>query len=257
MTDVRPGGLGVLPLVGKIAVVTGGSSGIGAATARRLAEQGASVVVGFRNGHERAIKLLALLAGSGHSCLPMPVEDSARLEEAAQVVEREYGQCDILINSAGVTRKVPHSDLSALDDDLFDLLMRINVRGPFATIRAFAPLLEKSGDAVVVNVSSISGMTASGSNIAYCAGKAALDNLTMSLARVLGPAVRVVGVAPAAVDTGFVPGRDRQAVLDQASSTPLRVMVTPEDVAVSIVGAVTCFRISTGTTFVVDGGKRL
>ncbi|MEU3617978.1 SDR family oxidoreductase [Streptomyces sp. NPDC006872] len=257
MDDVRSGGLGVLPLHGKVAVVTGGSSGIGAATVRRLAEHGASVVVGFHRGRDRAEELVEKLAGSGHSCVSLPIDDSARLAEVARLVERDYGRCDVLVNSAGWTQKVPHADLGALTDTLFDSLMRVNVRGPFAAVRAFAPLLRNTGDGIVVNVSSISGTTASGSNIAYCAAKAALDNLTQSLARVLAPEVRVVGVAPAAVDTGFVPGRDRQAVLDQASATPLRVVVDPDDVAVAIVGAVTYFRVSTGTTFVVDGGKHL
>ncbi|MFE7835145.1 SDR family NAD(P)-dependent oxidoreductase [Streptomyces sp. NPDC057474] len=257
MDAVRTGGLGVLPLRDKTAVVIGGSSGIGAATVRRLAEHGASVVVGFHSGKDRAADLVAQLPGSGHQCVPMRIEDSSQLEDVARLVDREYGRCDVLVNSAGVTRKVPHADLRSLDDELFDALMRVNVRGPFAATRAFAPLLEKAGDAIVVNVSSLSGTTATGSNVAYCAAKAALDNLTMSLARVLGPAVRVIGVAPAAVDTGFVPGRDRQAILDQAGSTPLRVVVDPDDVAVSIIGAVTSFRISTGTTFLVDGGKHL
>ncbi|HKS50099.1 MAG TPA: SDR family oxidoreductase [Amycolatopsis sp.] len=257
MSEARPGGLGTLPLAGKVAVVTGGSSGIGAAAACRLAAQGASVVVGFHRGTDRAADLVARLPGDGHRPVSMPVENSRRLEEVAQLVEREYGRCDVLINSAGATRKVAHADLEALNDELFDSLMRINVRGPFATVRAFAPLLAGTGDAVVINVSSISGSTASGSNVAYCAAKAALDNLTMSLGRALGPAIRVIGVAPAAVDTGFVPGRERQAVVAQAAGTPLQVVVDPDDVAVAIVGAVTHFRISTGTTFVVDGGKHL
>ena len=257
MNQARTGGLGAFPLDGKVAVVTGGSSGIGAATARRLAERGASVVAGFHHGADRATDLIAQLPGTGHRCVPMPVEDSMQLSEAARLIESEYGRCDVLVNSAGTTRLIPHTDLRAMDDETFDSLMRINVRGPFAVVRAFAPLMTATGDAVVINVSSISGSTASGSNIAYCAAKAALDNLTMSLGRALGPAVRVIGVAPAAVDTGFVPGRDRQAVIAQASGCPLKVIVEPDDVAVSIVGAVTHFRVSTGTTFVVDGGKHL
>ncbi|HKN55612.1 MAG TPA: SDR family oxidoreductase [Amycolatopsis sp.] len=250
-------GLGTFALDGKVAVVLGGSSGIGAATALRLAGQGATVVVGYHSGKDRAHELAARLPGEGHRYEPMPVEDSDRLREVADLVDRAYGRCDVLVNSAGVTRRVPHQDLDALDDELFDSLMRVNVRGPFAAVRAFAPLLKRTGDAVVINVSSVSGTTASGSNIAYCAAKAALDNMTMSLARVLAPEVRVIGVAPAAVDTGFVPGRDKQAILDQAGRTPLQVVVEPDDVAVSIVGAVTSFRVSTGTAFVVDGGKHL
>jgi 3-oxoacyl-[acyl-carrier protein] reductase len=257
MSEVRADQPGALPLKGKVAVVTGGSSGIGAATARQLAERGASVVVGFHRGADRAADVVARLPGTGHRHVQMAIEDSAHLSEVANLVKTEHGRCDVLVNSAGVTRKVTHTDLDALDDELFDSLLRINVRGPFAAVRAFAPLMTSTGDAIVVNVSSISGTTASGSNIAYCAAKAALDNLTMSLGRALGPAIRVIGVAPAAVDTGFVPGRDRAAVVAQASGTPLKVVVEPDDVALSIVGAVTHFRISTGTTFVVDGGKHL
>ncbi|WPB89311.1 SDR family NAD(P)-dependent oxidoreductase [Streptomyces malaysiensis] len=257
MNAVRSGGLGALPLEGKVAVVTGGSSGIGAATARRLAESGASILVGFHHGAGRAAKVVDGLPGTGHRHMAMPIDDSARLSEVAHVVGNDYGRCDILVNSAGVTQKIAHTDLDALDDELFDSLMRVNVRGPFAAVRAFAPLMAGTGDAVVVNVSSISGTTALGSNIAYCAAKAALDNLTMSLGRALGPEIRVIGVAPAAVDTDFVQGRDRQAVLAQASGTPLRIVVAPDDVAVAVVGAVTHFRTSTGTTFVMDGGKHL
>jgi 3-oxoacyl-[acyl-carrier protein] reductase len=244
-------------LEGKVAVVTGGSSGIGAATCRHLAQAGATVVVGYNQGKERALELVATLPGSGHRSIHMPIADTPTLEAVALTVEQDLGRCDILVNSAGVTQKVPHADLVALDDQLFDSIMRTNVRGAFATVRAFAPLLAATGDAVIINVSSISGFTGSGSNIAYCAAKAALDNMTMSLGRVLGPATRVLGVAPAAVNTGFVPGRDKQALLNQASSTPLQVAVEPDDVALTIVGACTHFRISTGTTFVVDGGKHL
>ncbi|WP_406451278.1 SDR family oxidoreductase [Streptomyces sp. NBC_01622] len=257
MNVVRTGGLDALRLEGKVAVVTGGSSGIGAATANRLAEQGASVVVGFHHGADRAAEVVAQLPGTGHRYLALSIEDSAQLREAAQFVENHYGRCDVLVNSAGRTRKVAHPDLDGLDDELFDSLMRVNVRGPFAVVRALAPLMRSTGDAIVINVSSISGSTASGSNIAYCAAKAALDNLTMSLGRALGPEIRVIGVAPAAVDTGFVPGRGRDAMLAQAATTPLQVVVAPDDVAVAIIGAVTHFRIATGTTFQVDGGKHL
>ncbi|MCX5554506.1 SDR family NAD(P)-dependent oxidoreductase [Streptomyces sp. NBC_00038] len=257
MYEVRNGGLDALRLEGKVAVVTGGSSGIGAATANRLAEQGALVVVGFHHGADRAAQVVAHLPGTGHRHLAMSIEDSPQLSEAAQFVENHYGRCDVLVNSAGMTRKVAHSDLGALDDELFDSLMRVNVRGPFAVVRAFASLMQSTGDAIVVNVSSISGSTALGSNIAYCAAKAALDNLTMSLGRVLGPEIRVIGVAPAAVDTGFVPGRGRSAMLAQAAATPLQVVVAPDDIAIAIIGAVTHFRVATGTTFLVDGGKHL
>ncbi|MFF7309119.1 SDR family oxidoreductase [Streptomyces sp. NPDC008137] len=254
---VRGGGLGPLDLTAKAAVVTGASSGIGAATARRLARQGARVVVGYHIGAERAEKIVAELPGDGHLALRLPIEDTGALEAAATVVRERFGSVSVLVNSAGSTVPVAHRDLDGLTDELFDSMMRINVRGPYAVTRAFVPLLRASGDAVIVNVSSVSGRTASGSSIAYCAAKAALDNLTMSLGRVLGPEIRVVGLAPAAVETEFVAGRGRDAIAAQAASTPLRVMVHPDDIADAALAAITQLRVATGTTFVVDGGKHL
>ncbi|MBP0495504.1 SDR family NAD(P)-dependent oxidoreductase [Pararoseomonas indoligenes] len=257
MGELRAGGLGVYPLAGKVAVVTGGSSGIGAATARRLAEGGARVVIGYGAGRERAEALAAELPGEEHLPLHLPMESSAALRAAAAEVERRFGRADVLVNSAGTTKPVPHADLEAMDDESFDRILITNVRGPFATIRAFAPLLRRGGDSVIVNVSSLSGSTGLGSSIAYCASKAALDTMGLSLARVLGPEIRVLGVSPAAVATDFVPGRGRAAVEKQAATTPLRTVAEADDVALAILSAITHLRLSTGTNIVVDGGRHL
>lgn len=257
MTNVRQGGQGAYALQGRVAVVAGGSNGIGAATVKRLAEAGASVVVGYNAGKDRAEALIAGLASSGHLALRVPMEDSAAIAVAAGAVRQRFGKVDVLVNSAGVTRAVPHADLDALDDATFDRILATNVRGPFATIRAFAPLLRASGDSIVVNVSSLSGMTGLGSSIAYCASKGALDTMSLSLARVLAPETRVISVAPAAVATDFVPGRGREGVEKQAASTPLRIVAEPDDVALSIMAAVTHLRLTTGSSIVVDSGRHL
>lgn len=256
-TAVRPGGLGPYALEGRVAVVTGGSSGIGAATARRLAAAGAKVAVGFNNGEDRAQALVAELPGDGHMALRTPVDESAALAVAAQEIRMRYGVLHVLINSAGVTRAVPHVDLEGLDDETFDRILRTNVRGLFATIRAFAPLLRESGDAVVVNLSSISAQSGLGSNIAYCASKAAIETMSLSLARVLAPQVRIINVSPAAVNTSFVPGREKAAVELQAASNALRTVAEPDDIAQAILAAVTHLRLTTGATVVVDGGRHL
>jgi NAD(P)-dependent dehydrogenase (short-subunit alcohol dehydrogenase family) len=141
-------------LAGKVAVVTGGSSGIGAASVRLLAAAGAKVVVGYNKGADRAAAVIAELPGSGHRAMHLPLEDTAQIRKAASAVEEEFGRADILINSAGFTRMVPHHALEALDDELIDAVLTANVRGPFATIRAFVPLLRQSGDGVIVNISS-------------------------------------------------------------------------------------------------------
>ena len=257
MNGLRQGNLGPYALAGRVAVVSGGSSGVGAACARRLAEQGAMVAIGYHTGRDRAEALAAELPGGGHAPLFLPMTDSAAIRAAATEVEARFGRLDVLVNSAGTTRAVPHADLDGLDDETFDRILVTNVRGPFATIRAFAPLLRRGGDAVVVNISSLAAVNGLGSSVAYCASKAALDTMAMSLARVLGPEIRVLGISPAAVDTQFVPGRDRDAMLRQAAQTPLRVVCQPDDVALAVLAAVTHLRLSTGTTLLVDGGRHL
>ncbi|MFJ2703652.1 SDR family NAD(P)-dependent oxidoreductase [Streptomyces sp. NPDC087428] len=257
MAEIRSGGLGFFDLDGKVAVVTGGSSGIGAACARRLAEAGATVVVGYNTGGSRAQELIATLPGTGHSSARIPLDDSSAIRRAAEETARRHGAVDVLVNSAGVTEKVSHADLEALTDEAFDRVLTLNVRGTFSVIRAFLPLLRASGDAAVANISSISAFTGLGSCIAYCAAKAGLDVMTASLARVLGPHIRVFSLSPAAVDTNFVPGRDPATLRAQAESAPLPVVADPDDVACSLIGAVTSLRLSTGSSIVIDGGQHL
>ena len=244
-------------LRGKVAVVTGGSSGIGAASVRMLAEEGASVVVGYHNGADRAQAIIAKLPGNSHRAMRIVLEDSATMRKAADEVRSTFGRADILVNSAGFTKPVPHGDLDALDDALLDRMLIANVRGPFAMTRAFVPLLRESGDGVVVNVSSIAGFTGSGSSIAYCGAKAALDNMTIALARVLGPQVRLLCVSPGAVNTDFVAGRDLAQLQKLAQATPIKRVVEPDDVARTVMACVLYLKTSTGVKIVCDGGRFL
>jgi 3-oxoacyl-[acyl-carrier protein] reductase len=244
-------------LAGRIALVTGGSSGIGAATARMLAQAGARVIVGFHAGEDRARRLIEELPGEGHAAAALSLEDGASALALARTIESSHGRLDILVNSAGFTRPIPHADLDSLDDALFDRILIANARGPFSVVRALLPLLTASGDAVIVNVSSVSAFTGSGSNIAYCAAKAALDTMSLSLARVLGPGIRVLSVSPAAVATDFVAGRGRPDLEKRAAGTPLKRVVEAEDVARAVLACVTHLKASTGIRIVVDGGFHL
>ncbi len=248
-------------LIGKIAVVTGASSGIGAACARALAEEGASVVIGYNQGLDRALALCAELptseSGQSHSALQITLKSATSHAEIEKTLHEKFGKIDVLVNSAGYTRRVAHGDLETMDDQLFNDILLANAGGTFSITRALLPLLQASGDAVVVNVSSISAFTGSGSNIAYCAAKAALDTMAMSMARVFGPAVRFLCVSPASVDTGFVEGRSREEIEKKAAKTPLGRVVTAEDVALSVLACITHLKTATGTRIVIDGGQQL
>jgi 3-oxoacyl-[acyl-carrier protein] reductase len=243
-----------------VAVVTGGAGGMGSVICGALAREGLRVVVGYNRSAQKAQSLAASLPGEGHAALPAPVTDTAGLAGLAGEIARRYGICDVLVNCAGVTRFVPHGDLDALDDALIENILSTNVRGPFAAVRALRPLLEKSkypGGAVVVNISSIAALTAMGSNVIYCASKAAVDNMTKSLARALAPRIRVVSVAPGVVDNDFIRSMDPKWLEEQVGRTPLKRLAAPDEVASAVIAAIKHFTFTTGAIFSVDGGRPL
>lgn len=243
-----------------MAVVTGGAGGIGAAVCRGLAGEGFGVIVGYGRSHGQAEELARELPGGPHIPVAADVTDSAALAHLAGRAERELGGCDVLVNSAGITRFVAHDDLDALDDELIDQILRTNVRGAIAAVRALRPLLERSrrpGGGVVVNISSIAAITAMGSNIAYCASKAALDNVTRSLARALAPRIRVVSVSPGVVDTGFIRSMEPVWGDEQLRRTALGRFGTPDDVSAAVVAVVRDLTFTTGSVVQLDGGRSL
>lgn len=244
-------------LDGKVALISGASRGIGAATAQILAHAGARIIGTYHSDREAAEAVMAALPGEGHAARQLKIEDSGAIAALAGDVARGGGRCDILVNNAGFTRAIPHGDLDALDDDFIDAMFKANWRGHFAMVRALRPLLAASGKGLIVNVSSIAGMNGAGSNIAYCAVKAAMDSMTKSLARALAPDIRVMGVAPGVVETDFVPGRDVAAMEKLAAAIPLKRVAQAGDVARAILACATHLDYSTGSTLIVDGGRAL
>lgn len=243
-------------LDGRVAVVIGGTGGIGTAICRALAGAGCRVAVVCRRRQAVAETLAGSLPGQEHSWAQADVTDSPSLDRLARQLGERYGTVDILVNSAGTTRFVPHADLQALEDGLIDEIFRTNWRGPFATIRALRPLLELGRGGIVINISSIAATSGVGSNVAYCASKAALNTMTVSLARALAPAIRVVSIAPGLVDTAFIKGLDPGWREEQVSRTPLGRLVLPEEIGQAVVAAAT-LTAATGCTFTVDGGRLL
>jgi 3-oxoacyl-[acyl-carrier protein] reductase len=244
-------------LDGRVALVTGGSKGLGAATARLLAEAGARVVITFGNDAEAADRLIASLPGAGHRASRTPAQDTDAIERLAAAITAGEGRLDILVNNAGSTRVIPHTDLRALDDAFFDFVLAVNLRGPFATVRACRPLLAASGHGLVVNVGSVSGVRGGGSNIAYAAAKAGLHAMTMSLARALAPAIRVVAVAPSLMETPMTGMWTPEQRAQRIAGNPLKRIAQPEEVAAVILGLATTMSFVNGTIIPVDGGSLL
>jgi 3-oxoacyl-[acyl-carrier protein] reductase len=242
-------------LDGRVALVTGGSKGLGAATARLFAEAGARVIVTFGNDAEAADRLIASLPGAGHRGSHTPAQDTRAIESLAAAIGTTEGRLDILVNNAGTTRVIPHADLRALADAFFDFVLAVNLRGPVATVRACRPLLEASGPGLVVNVGSVAGMRGGGSNVAYAAAKAEVHAMTM--ARALAPAIRVVAIAPSLMETPMTRMWTPQQRAQRIASHPLKRIGEPEEVAAVILGLATTMTFVNGTIIPVDGGSLL
>lgn len=245
------------PLSGQVAIVTGGAGGIGSAISRTLAQAGATVVMTYNSDLAKANALLATLPGTGHAVAQASVTDSGSLKKLVSFVAERYGRLDILVNNAGITTPVPHGDLDALTDDWIDRIFQTNWRGTFAMIRACKALLMADAGGLVVNISSVAGQTGIGSNVAYCASKAAIDSLTRSLARALAPQIRVVSVSPGWVMGEYANRADPAYLQAQIDATPLGRLATADDVANAVLALATTLTFTTGSIIPVDGGRPL
>ncbi len=241
----------------KTALVTGGSGGIGSEICRHLAAAGYRVVVNYNSNEVKAQATLESLEGEGHTIFQASVADSQQLEEMATIVTEQYRRLDVLVNNSGVTKPVPHDDLEGLEDEWIDRIFQINVRGAFACIRAFKDLLLEGENSIVVNISSIAARTGVGSNVAYCASKAAMDSMSRSLGRALAPEIRVVSLSPGWVMGEYARTFPQSYIDEQKSKTPLARIAEASDVAKALVAIVENFTFSTGCIFPVDGGRPL
>ncbi len=240
-------------LQGKVALVTGSSSGIGAATARMLADAGATVVVNSSSSVVAGMALAAELPGASY--VRADIADDAQAEALVAATVDRHGRLDILVNNAGTTAVIPHPDLTAATPDVWRRIFGVNVIGTWQVTVAAVPHLKTSGDGCVVNVSSLAGHRPVGSSIPYAASKAALSHMTVLLANVLGPTIRVNAVAPGLVDTPWTADWDdvRAFVTAQA---PLGRSGTAHDIAEVILSLVRA-RYVTGEVVQIDGGLHL
>jgi 3-oxoacyl-[acyl-carrier protein] reductase len=249
---------------GKAAIVTGGGTGVGRATALALAERGCHVLVNYsRSAAEAEATAQEVRAKGvrGVACLADVGDDAACRAMVARALA-EFGRLDVLVNNAGTTSFIPHGDLEKVTDADWDKIFAVNLRGPFQCVRAAREALAQGEGGVVVNVSSVAGIAGVGSSIPYCTSKAALNMLTLVLARALGPSIRVNAVAP-----GFITGRWLREGLGEAvydgmkhaleARTPLRRVCEPEDVRDAILSLIEGSDLVTGQVLLVDGGMTI
>jgi 3-oxoacyl-[acyl-carrier protein] reductase len=244
-------------LQGNVAVVTGAAGGIGSVISHRLAQAGANIVLTDIADIDKIQATADTLEGDNHMIFKGAVDNSESQAKLAQAITAKYGTVDILVNNAGVTRPVPHDDLDALDDDLIDMIFRVNWRGSFASIRALKNLLMKDEGGLIINISSIAGRTGVGSNVAYCASKAAIDSMTRSLARSLAPKIRVMSIAPGWVEGEYAKKMPPEVIQEQRDLTPLKRLAQQEDVAEAVYAIAAHLTFSTGDIIPVDGGRPL
>ncbi|HLG67573.1 MAG TPA: SDR family oxidoreductase [Acidimicrobiales bacterium] len=237
-----------------VALVTGGSSGIGAAVCRALAAEEMTVVVCSSRSVQRGEALAAELGGSYVQGDVADDGDARRI--VATAVER-HGRLDVVVNSAGTTATVPHADLEAVTDELWTRILGVNLLGPWHVIRAAVPHLRATGDGVVVNVSSRAGSRPVGSSIPYAVSKAGLNHLTALLANALGPEIRVNAVAPGLVETPWAGTAGLDDLRRQVEArAPLRRVGQADEIAEAVLGLVRS-RYTTGVVLMADGGMFL
>jgi 3-oxoacyl-[acyl-carrier protein] reductase len=249
---------------GSVAIVTGASRGVGAATAKLLAEKGYRVVINYSKSEAEAREMEKDCQALGGETL-LCRADVAVDEDCRRMVEEtvaRWGRIDVLVNNAGTTKFCAHDDLEGLIKEDFLRIYSVNLVGPYQMIRAVAPHMKHGGQGAIVNMASIAGLKGIGSSVAYSTSKAALINLTMALARVLGPKIRINAVCP-----GFIQGewlqqglgaeRYEKAKTMLEETVPLRMTATAEMVARTVLYFIEEAVLVTGETLMLDGGYHL
>ena len=246
-----------MSLAGKGALITGGGTGVGRATALALAQRGVNVAVNYSRSADEAAQTVQDIQAAGVDAIAIQADVASDPAVRAMVEQTAaaFGRLDILVQSAGTTVFVSADDLDGLSEEAWDRILAVNLKGAFFTARAAVPHLRASGAGAIVNISSTAGQTGRGSSLAYAASKGALNTMTKSLARALAPEIRVNAVAPGIIATRWVAGHaDFLAIATER--TPLQKAATAEDVAHTVLHLVESLH-TTGQVVVLDGGAIL
>ncbi|MEC1435095.1 SDR family NAD(P)-dependent oxidoreductase [Bacillus spizizenii] len=238
-------------VMNKIALVTGGGTGIGRAASMELAKRGAIVAVNYSRSQSEAQETVDMIKKAGGRAFAI----QADVSKNSEVQDMTYGTIDVLVNNASITRHIPMDDLKAATEDIWDELYAVNVKGMFFCVRAVVPFMKKSKAGAIVNVGSIAGLTGAGSSMPYAVSKSAVHGLTKSLAHALAPEIRVSGVAPGAVATRWWAGREEK-MKSMIGTLLLQRIAEPDEVAKLICSLVEQESL-TGQIITIDSGQTL
>ena len=241
-----------------VAIVTGSSSGVGAACARQLAEKGCHVVINYAHNEGGALATQATCEEYGVETIVQKADiaDDDQCRALADAALDKWGRIDALINNAGTTKFNAHPNLDGLNKQDFLDIYAVNTVGAYQMTRAVAESMRTSGQGSVVNVSSVAGVMGVGSSVAYAASKGALITMTLSLARALGPEIRVNCIAPGLTDTAQPRyGHTEAELVEMVDKVPLGRLIQPEEIAdMAIFLCSDQSKMVTGQTYHVNGG---
>ncbi|MDO7905968.1 SDR family oxidoreductase [Paenibacillus sp. JX-17] len=241
----------------KVALVTGGGTGIGRAVCLALADRGVTVAVNYSKSREEAGETVRLIQEQGGRAAAFcaNVSDDSQVRQMTEDIVHQFGGLDLLVNNASITAHIPYSDLEACTDEVWDELLGVNVKGMFHTARAAYPYMRQSGHGAIINLGSIAGTTGRGSSLPYAVSKAAVHGLTKSLAHALAPAVRVNAIIPGAVPTRWWQGQEER-MQQLAPNLLLQQIASVEDIAAAVCGALEQ-EAMTGQLITIDSGQTL
>lgn len=246
-----------MELKDKVVLITGGGTGVGRATAVKLAAEGAKVVINYSRSEKEAFEVVNEITQLGGTAVAYKanVENAKEVNDLVSYIAETFGTIDALVNNASITAQIALDDIDAVTDEVWDSLFKVNVKGMFHCVKAVVPYMKKQQSGVIVNMGSVAGMTGIGSSIPYAATKSAIHTMTRSLAIALAPNIRVNCISPGAVETRWWSGNEDK-MYQLAGNLPLKRISTPDDIAEAIIFQLTQKSV-TGQVFTIDNGQTL
>ena len=243
----------------KVVLVTGGSGSIGRAIACKYADMGFSVIVSYHESETSASSVVDEIRAKGSRAdkIRADITDLDEVKKMFEQVSERFGRLDVLVNSAGWTVYVPPEKPDLISEDIFDRIIDVNVKGLFFCCRQAHALMDNTADALIINISSTSAVTGTGSNLVYCASKAAVTTLTKSFARAYAPSIRVNAIAPGYVNTDFMSQVPVSVIKMEKEKNLMGRIGVPEDVSAVAGSMYSRMGYITGQVIILDGGASL